>query len=342
MDKRRNHIIFWVGYFVYFYIYAILLLTNIIPQWQIFIATFISVLLAATSFYILIAYIHHYIFSRNKRINAILGIIILGFLIASIYCSIIYYLSIIIPQIMITINLKNSFMFMFSRYIIAVYISVAYYLFKEFQIIWIANRKAEIRTYELQKTISQTELLVLKNQINPHFFYNILNFLYSQSLQSFRKLSNPILTLSEMMRYSITEGFENDKVSLENEINYLQNFIKLENLQNNRNAKIRLSVVGNPQYRRITPLCLVPLIENIYRYSEINNKEEYINAILEIHEDKLNFSSKYKKKSNVIKELIEDDSNKIKQELISKYSNNSQVQFNLMGQFYTLSCTISL
>ena len=127
MDKRRNHIIFWVGYFLLFYTYAVLVLNQILTQGHIFIVTFISVLLASTSFYILIMYIYPFTFSRNKRLDTILGIIVLGFIIALLYCSIFYYLQILIPQIITTINLKNSFTFMYSRYIIAVYVSVSYY-----------------------------------------------------------------------------------------------------------------------------------------------------------------------------------------------------------------------
>jgi LytS/YehU family sensor histidine kinase len=204
------------------------------------------------------------------------------------------------------------------------------------------NRKIEKRTFELQKTISQTELLGLKNQINPHFFYNVLNFLYSQSLQSFDKLSDPILTLSEMMRYSIIENLENNKVLLENEIGYLQNFIKLENLQNDGNKKIKLNVLGNPQYRRIIPLCLVPFIENIYRYAEIDNRKEYLIVTLEIHEEKISLSSIYRKNKNVMEAIVNEDFYKIKQNIITKYSSKCSVEFNFKNQVYTFLCTISL
>ena len=199
-----------------------------------------------------------------------------------------------------------------------------------------------MRRFELQKTISQTELLGLKNQINPHFFYNVLNFLYSQSLQSFHKLSDPILTLSEMMRYSIIESFDNEKVSLESEIKYLQNFIKLENIQNDGNKKIRLNIIGNPQYRRIIPLCLVPFIENIYKYSKVNSKVTFINVTLEIDKEEINISSSYEKEENILEEIIFEDFYKIKQDIITKYSNNCYVESNLQGQFYTFLCTISL
>ena len=82
--------------------------------------------------------------------------------------------------------------------------------------------KEHKRVSDLKKTQLQTELLFLRSQISPHFFFNTLNNLYSLSLVNSNKTSKVILKLSELMRYLLYETKKN-KQSLEKEILCIQN-----------------------------------------------------------------------------------------------------------------------
>jgi len=77
----------------------------------------------------------------------------------------------------------------------------------------------------LQKQKAETELNLLKQQINPHFFFNTLNNLYSLSIQKSMQTPEVILQLSELMRYVIYKG-QNETVSIHEEIKYIKDYIR--------------------------------------------------------------------------------------------------------------------
>ncbi|HEY4208889.1 MAG TPA: histidine kinase, partial [Puia sp.] len=79
----------------------------------------------------------------------------------------------------------------------------------------------EQRTTRLEKEKMQADYLFLKAQINPHFLHNTLNFLYARSLPYSSELSEGILTLSEIMRYSLDKEEDAEgKVLLTREIEH--------------------------------------------------------------------------------------------------------------------------
>ncbi|UII26725.1 histidine kinase [Fulvivirga maritima] len=71
-------------------------------------------------------------------------------------------------------------------------------------IIWVVIQLKSVFT--LKNEIEKNELVHLKRQVNPHFFFNMLNNLYGIVDQDTEKAKKLILTLSEMMRYGIYEG----------------------------------------------------------------------------------------------------------------------------------------
>lgn len=73
----------------------------------------------------------------------------------------------------------------------------------------------------------KAELALLKNQINPHFFFNTLNNLYSLIKSDPDTAQEYVLKLSDMMRFTIYKGKE-EMVTLDEEISYLSNFIELQ------------------------------------------------------------------------------------------------------------------
>jgi sensor histidine kinase YesM len=151
----------------------------------------------------------------------------------------------------------------------------------------------------LRKLVFTSQLIGLKNQINPHFFYNTLNFLYAQSLSFTPKLSKEILKLSEMMRYAIRDN-DGSKVDLDEEVNYLKNYIQLENLSHDNNFSSILEIMGNIKYRRISPLSFQPILEISYKYGN------YVKFLLNIEENCIKFSSKLKIKEGIdLSTLIE-------------------------------------
>ena len=76
----------------------------------------------------------------------------------------------------------------------------------------------------------QAELLYLKAQINPHFFFNTLNNIYSLTNIDVEKAKMAILKLSRMMRYVLYET-EKENTLLSKELDFIRDFIELMRLR---------------------------------------------------------------------------------------------------------------
>lgn len=117
----------------------------------------------------------------------------------------------------------------------------------------------------LKKEKKQAELMHLKSQVNPHFFFNTLNNLYGLVEQDPAKAQQLILKLSEMMRYSIYEG-QNDWVTLANEINYLENYMDLHRMRYHKTIDIRFDIDAEDRTIKIMPLLFIIMLENAFKH----------------------------------------------------------------------------
>ncbi|WP_179007125.1 sensor histidine kinase [Winogradskyella forsetii] len=167
-----------------------------------------------------------------------------------------------------TFGKLEGFVEFIALYFILVFITIAYWIFKQIKsIIQLKNEK------------EKTELLHLKSQVNPHFFFNTLNNLYGL-MKKDSKEREMVLKLSGMMRYSIYEG-EKDWVTLQQEHDYLQNYIQLQEIRYHKKSDIQFHTeIDNPQ-ARIMPLLFIILVENAFKHGLENlEKDAYIHISL--------------------------------------------------------------
>lgn len=151
---------------------------------------------------------------------------------------------------------------------------------------WYNNKK---HTEELEKQKLSAELQYLKNQINPHFFFNTLNNLYSLTLKKSEKAPQMILKLSEIMRYMLIDA-NHEKVSLENEIDYLNNYINIQKLRFAENSDIQFVVKGLSDKIFIPPLLFIPFVENAFKHGLSKDlKTGFIKIELEVKNKKIEF-----------------------------------------------------
>lgn len=129
----------------------------------------------------------------------------------------------------------------------------------------IALQDAEIRMKEVEGQKVRTELQALKSQVNPHFFFNTLNGLYSLSLDKSEKTPDMILKLSELMRYVIYESQDN-QVPLKRQIDFLKSYVYLEQMRSDENLSLTFNVKGDYLNTRIDPLLFIAFIENAFKH----------------------------------------------------------------------------
>lgn len=152
---------------------------------------------------------------------------------------------------------------------------------------WYRKEQAII---SLQAEKTATELNLLKEQINPHFFFNTLNNLYAMSLTNEAKTPDTILRLSELMRYVIYRGKE-ETVALGEETKYLQDYIELQSLRLKKQLDLRFMVEINDESHRIAPLLLVILLENAFKHGiEPAEEDCFLHLQLQADEQGIYFS----------------------------------------------------
>jgi sensor histidine kinase YesM len=130
----------------------------------------------------------------------------------------------------------------------------------------IEKKKQEIENEKLA-----TELSFLKSQINPHFLFNTLNNIYSLALVKSDATPDAVLKLSSIMRYVLNET-KHDKVSLEQEIQFIRHYIELQKMRLTNKVSIDFLLEGEIEGRQIAPLVLIPFVENAFKYG-ISTKE---------------------------------------------------------------------
>jgi len=160
----------------------------------------------------------------------------------------------------------------------------------------IALQDANLRIKEIERENVESELRALKAQINPHFFFNTLNSIYSLSLDRSEKVPELILKLSELMRYILYETSD-DYVSMERQLDFLQNYIYLEQLRTDEKIKIEMEIKGEHTELMVVPLLFVPFIENAFKHVvKEKDNPSFIRISFNLTDPvKLSFSVKNKK-----------------------------------------------
>ncbi len=117
----------------------------------------------------------------------------------------------------------------------------------------------------LARERSETELNLLKQQINPHFFFNTLNNLYALSITRDEKTPEVIMQLAELMRYVIYKGKE-DSVALGEEVKYIEDYIRLQQIRLHQRLDFRFDKEIADEKRAVPPLLFITLVENAFKH----------------------------------------------------------------------------
>lgn len=142
-------------------------------------------------------------------------------------------------------------------------------------------RIAALKKQQSLKAIQlEAELNSLKSQVNPHFLFNTLNNIYSLCQVNSKNAAPMVGKISEMMRYMIYDC-NAPRVTLQKEIEYLQNYVELNQLKSHRKLNITFEVVGDIGQLMIAPLLLINFVENGFKHGDITlNDRGFINIKL--------------------------------------------------------------
>jgi len=146
-----------------------------------------------------------------------------------------------------------------------------------FKFAWDAQQKQN-ELEQLNTAMAESRLQFLKSQINPHFLFNNLNNLYAYALENSPKTPKIILELSSLLRYMLYDCKEH-LVLLEKEIQFIRDFIQLQELQIEDRGDIQFTVSGQAGGYYIAPLILLVFIENCFKHSASSQSSDIHIAI---------------------------------------------------------------
>ncbi len=155
-------------------------------------------------------------------------------------------------------NLHSAFFFASLTY-------VAVTSFLKFINDWLTLQDLNLKIARVEQQKLEAELKTLKGQLNPHFLFNSLNNIYSLALIKSDKVPDLILRLSDLMRHIIYESRENF-IPLEKEIEFVNNFIALQQIRTSDSVEIKYDVLGSVPSGKIAPLLFEPFIDNAFKH----------------------------------------------------------------------------
>lgn len=145
---------------------------------------------------------------------------------------------------------------------------------------------------ELEKRNHEIEVSFLKSQINEHFTYNMLNRFHSEASRYSEQLAEGILSLSDVVRYSVTEQ-ENTMVALREEVKYTQLLIALHLQGMDKQVQVDFKIESDgAETLKIPHLCILTLVENAFKHGAL--KQAPLALHLKTTSEKLWFSTKNK------------------------------------------------
>lgn len=147
----------------------------------------------------------------------------------------------------------------------------------------------QIEKTELEKKQLESELELLKSQVNPHFLFNTLNNINTLVFIDQQKTYDSIIKLSELLRYMIYET-KADKVFLKDEIAYLKNYVELQRIRFHEESFIDFQVNGDLSKIMIAPMLFIPFVENAFKYCKKENDiHPGISITINVSPDKILF-----------------------------------------------------
>lgn len=149
-------------------------------------------------------------------------------------------------------------------------------------------QKAAQHKQKLEQDKTMAELAMLKAQINPHFFFNSLNSIYSLTYTNIEDSRGALHTLSRMMRYLLysTEG---ERTTLLKEAEFMKDFIALMKLRANSKLTITTDIPEKIHDYPIVPMLLLPLVENAFKHGVHATDKSEIHIKLRQNENNLEF-----------------------------------------------------
>lgn len=158
--------------------------------------------------------------------------------------------------------------------------------------------KLALQYTDAKRERAKAEISFLRSQINHHFLFNSLNNIYSLSIKGNPKAPDAIFSLSSIMRHMVNVG-NSYKISLEKELDFIHHYIAIQKLRLSENTVLNYEVRGDASEKQISPMLLIPFVENCFKHGVSTTIPSSIDIVLEIGKNHIDL----KTKNNIIEHL---------------------------------------
>ncbi|TRX38871.1 hypothetical protein FNW52_02170 [Flavobacterium sp. ZT3R18] len=178
------------------------------------------------------------------------------------------------------------------RSIISFLLNHSLYLFISY-IVWFFNKyftEKQLRL-QLENEKLQTEMMLLKSQISPHFLFNALNNIYTLTLIKSDNAPKMLATLADILRYFLYEG-DQKQTLLASEIEIIHKYIQIQKYRQIEGMNnITFNVSDDNSVKQVPPLLFITLVENAFKHGDIiENKNGFVTIDLATSHNKIEFT----------------------------------------------------
>ncbi|TKC09958.1 hypothetical protein FA048_07035 [Pedobacter polaris] len=225
--------------------------------------------------------------------------------------------------------------------------STGYYFLSNF----LSQRKKteELEKEKLEKVIQQQkteqELIIaqnafLKAQINPHFLFNTLDFIYHKVNMHSEIAGEAVIRLSQMMRYAIDSDEMENTIYLADEIEQVENLIYLYQIRKTNDLNVYFSYTEDVKHLQLIPLVLLTLVENIFKHGDISDDDDIAYINLSILNELLQIQTVNLINHHKVKNTTNSGLNNIHKRLCYAYGNEVSFQYQSIDQHFKANIEI--
>lgn len=194
---------------------------------------------------------------------------------------------------------------------------------------------------QLKEKNHETEMALVKAQLDPHFLFNTLNNIDVLLVKDATEASNYLNKLSDILRFMLYET-KSDKILLEKELEYIEKYIDLQKIRTSNSNYVSFQITGIPGNKTIAPMVFIPFIENAFKHTNNKKIDNAINVKIVIKKDTILFVCDNKFDPN---RKLKQESNGLGNDLIQKrlnliYPENHTLEIVKHADLYSVHLTI--
>lgn len=189
----------------------------------------------------------------------------------------------------------------------------------------------------------KTEISLLRSQVSPHFMFNVLNNMVALARKKSDLLEDSLIKLSQLLRYMLYET--QHRVTMAKEIEYLQNYILLQQQRFGNTVKVNTSFDTKNDHLEIEPMLLIPFVENAFKHGTTLIENPVIDIALKYKENQIVFTVKnqYNKNTSEVKDATSGIGlENVKRRLQLLYPSSHTLQIDKKDAYFEVCLKINL